>query len=204
MTEIWSDLEDTLMPMWMTSVPYNLGNPAHSKLKADQWCTLGTVYLQLSLIRLWGDIDTDNPHSVWCQKILEVMMSLVSAVVIATSYTISASHANTYLGHMVNYISGIKQLFPEYKLYPNHHMAWIPSIIWSSPFLVDIPLWADDWGNVCHITIKWVSWQLVVPVWSMELTFYVHQGNLKNLSLVLTHNQQIFVRYYWKAGVLML
>jgi len=50
-------------------------------------------------------------------------MSLVSTVVIATSHTISASHANAYLEHMINYISGIKQLFPKYKLHPNHHMA---------------------------------------------------------------------------------
>jgi len=123
MAEIWSDLEDILTPSWMTSVPRNLGNAAHGKLKADQWRTLGTVHLPLSLIRLWGNVDTDNHRSVRCRKILQVTMSLVSAVVIATSHTISASHANAYLGHMFDYMNGIKQLFPEYKLHPNHHMA---------------------------------------------------------------------------------
>jgi hypothetical protein len=123
MAEIWADLETILTPSWMTSVPHNLGNPAHGKLKADQWRTLGTVHLPLSLIHLWGSVDNDNPRSVRCRKILEVTMFLVSAVVIATSHTISTAHADSYLTHMTHYLNGIKELFPEYKLHPNHHMA---------------------------------------------------------------------------------
>ena len=123
MSEIWADLETILTPTWMTSVPHNLGNPAHGKLKADQWRTLGTVHLPLSLIRLWGSVDSDNPRSVHCQKILEVTMFLVSAVVIATSHTISTAHADSYLMHMIDYLNGIKELFPKYRLHPNHHMA---------------------------------------------------------------------------------
>jgi hypothetical protein len=123
MAQIWADLESILTPSWMTSVPRNLGNAAHGKLKADQWRVLGTVHLPLSLIRLWGNVDSDNPRSVRCRKILEVTMSLVSAVVLATSHATSSAHANSYLTHMLNYLNGIKELFPEYKLHPNHHMA---------------------------------------------------------------------------------
>lgn len=44
MAEIWADLETILTPTWMMSVPHNLGNPAHGKLKADQWyCSLSLV-----------------------------------------------------------------------------------------------------------------------------------------------------------------
>ncbi|KAF8518162.1 hypothetical protein BU17DRAFT_91293 [Hysterangium stoloniferum] len=50
-------------------------------------------------------------------------MSLASAVVIATSHTISTTHANAYLQYMIDYLNGIKELFPKYKLHPNHHMA---------------------------------------------------------------------------------
>ena len=50
-------------------------------------------------------------------------MSLVSAVVIATSHTISTAHADSYLTHMIDYLNGIKELFPKYKLHLNHHMA---------------------------------------------------------------------------------
>jgi len=64
-----------------------------------------------------------DPQSMCLHKILEVTMSLVSAVVIATSYTISPSHAEAYLHHMLQYLNGIRELFPEYDLRPNHHIV---------------------------------------------------------------------------------
>ena len=123
MEQIWADLQNILTASWMTSVPCNLGNAAHGKLKANQWRALGTVHPPLSLIHLWGDVDSDNPCSVRCRKILEVTMSLASAVVFATSHVTSSAHANTYLTYMLAYLNGIKELFSEYKLHPNHHMA---------------------------------------------------------------------------------
>ncbi|KAF9534443.1 hypothetical protein CPB83DRAFT_724911, partial [Crepidotus variabilis] len=36
------DLEAISVSSWMTSVPHNLGNTSHGKLKADQWRALGT------------------------------------------------------------------------------------------------------------------------------------------------------------------
>ena len=43
MEEIWSDIKNMVTPIWMTSVPLNLGFPDHSKLKADQWHALGDL-----------------------------------------------------------------------------------------------------------------------------------------------------------------
>ena len=61
--EIRLDLDQLLTPTWMTSVPSNIGQSSHGKLKADQWRALGTTHLLLSLIRLWG-FDTDgSPRS---------------------------------------------------------------------------------------------------------------------------------------------
>jgi hypothetical protein len=40
-----TDIRDFVTPSWLTSIPSNLGEPSHGKLKADQWRTLGTVYL---------------------------------------------------------------------------------------------------------------------------------------------------------------
>ena len=42
---------------------------------------------------------------------------------IASSCTISPAGADSYLQHMQAYLAGLKQLFPGYKFYPNHHMA---------------------------------------------------------------------------------
>lgn len=123
MEEIWHDLREISVPSWMTSVPHNLGNASHGKLKADQWRTLGTIHLPLSLIRIWSSVNPTNPRSIRCLKILEITISLISAVILATSRTSSVDHADSYLQHMLAYMEGIKELFPEYKFHPNHHMA---------------------------------------------------------------------------------
>lgn len=122
MEQIRSDISQLLTPTWMTSIPSNLGTAAHGKLKADQWRALGTVYLPLSLIALWGTTAEDD-RSRRCCEILNATLSLLSAVIIASSRTSSAENANSYLRYMTDYLESIKRLFPAYKLRPNHHMA---------------------------------------------------------------------------------
>ncbi|KAF8163857.1 hypothetical protein BJ912DRAFT_864584 [Pholiota molesta] len=123
MQHIRSDINRLLTPTWMPSVPSNLGEAAHGKLKADVWRTLGTIHLPLSLIALWHKPVDGNPRSLRCVKILSVTLSLLSAVIIASSHVTSPAHAKGYLDCMTRYITGIKELFPEYSLVPNHHMA---------------------------------------------------------------------------------
>jgi hypothetical protein len=108
-----------ITPSWLTFIPTNLGEANHGKLKADQWRTLGTTYLPVSLIRLWGSLEKDDPRS----QLLCVTMSLISAVIIASSRTASREKANLYLSHMTKYVNGLRELFPRYKIRPNHHMA---------------------------------------------------------------------------------
>ena len=121
-----SDISNMITPSWLTSIPTNLGEANHGKLKADQWRTLGTVYLPVSLVRLW-DPDSlkalDDHRSQQCAKLLSVTLSLISAIIIASSRTTSREKANLYFYHMTNYVKGLRELFPRYKLRPNHHMA---------------------------------------------------------------------------------
>ena len=121
--KIWSDIDQLLTPSWMTSVPSQLGSSSHGKLKADQWRALGTTHLLLSLTRLWGTQADGSPRSVRCLEILDVTMSLISAIVTATSHTVTPASASAYQKHMLDYINGIKRLFPDYQLHPNHHMS---------------------------------------------------------------------------------
>ena len=123
MEEIRFDIATLMTPTWMSSVPSNLGDAVHGKLKADQWRVLGTTHLPLSLTRLWAFASSDTPRSLRCHEILEVTISLLSAVMIASSHSISPTGANTYLQHMQSYLAGLQKLFPEYKFHPNHHMA---------------------------------------------------------------------------------
>jgi len=119
-----ADIENMITPSWLTSVPMNLGEPSHGKLKADQWRTLGTTYLPVSLVRLWDQLeDGDDMRSQQCKKLLEVTLTLISAVVIASSRTTSHEKADLYLHHMQNYLKGLRELFPHYRFLPNQHMA---------------------------------------------------------------------------------
>jgi hypothetical protein len=123
MEQIHSDIASMVTPSWLTSVPSKLGSASHGKLKADQWRVLGSVYLPISLIRLWWSAEPGNARSERCQKILDVTILLLSAVSIATSRVTSPRHADLYLQHMQGYLTGLKELFPDFKFVPNQHMA---------------------------------------------------------------------------------
>ena len=123
MVQIHADIASTITPSWLASVPSNLGSASHGKLKADQWRVLASVYLPISLIRLWWSAEPGNARSERCRKILDITVSLLSAVSIATSRVTSPQHADLYLQHMQAYLTGLKALFPDFKFVPNQHMA---------------------------------------------------------------------------------
>jgi hypothetical protein len=123
MEGIWSDLRAMATPSWLSSVPKDIGSGNHGKPKADQWRVLGTTYLPVSLVRLWAKVQEGDERSERCRKILDITISLLSAVIIASSQTTGQPRATSYLQHMQAYLSGIQELFPEYKFHPNHHMS---------------------------------------------------------------------------------
>lgn len=143
---IRDDISSIIRPSWLTSVPAQLGNASHGKLKADQWRVLGTTFLPLSLIRLWHAIDAEtfNERALRCAQILDTTLSLLSAVMIALSDTTTHSHADAMQQHLLDYLRGLKELFPDYRFRPNHHMALhLPEYIklfgpvhswWAFPF----------------------------------------------------------------------
>ena len=123
MKALRTDIRDFVTPSWLTSIPMNLGEPSHGKLKADQWRTLGTVYLPVSLVRLWVPPHRDNPQQAGRQKLLSLTLSLVSAINIASLRTTSRDKANLYTRYMTEYLEGLRNLMPDYQFRPNHHMA---------------------------------------------------------------------------------
>ena len=46
---------DTVTPSWISSVPYNFGDASAGTLKADEWCTMSTIYIPLALVSMWGE-----------------------------------------------------------------------------------------------------------------------------------------------------
>jgi hypothetical protein len=124
---IRSDIENMMTPSWLTSVPNDLGEPRHGKLKADQWRVLATTYLPISLVRMWdaNELEGQPPERPTSrrQKLLHATMSLISAVIIATSQKTSSAKAGLYLQHMQTYLRLMKELIPDYDFRPNHHMS---------------------------------------------------------------------------------
>ena len=140
-----------ITPSWLTSVPSNLGSASHGKLKADQWRVLGSVYFPISLICLWWSAEPRNARSVRCRKILDITISLLSAVSIATSRVTSPQHADLYLQHIQAYLTGIKELFPDFKfvLISTWHCTF--ETLQPGTFLVGFSIRTYDWITPAHL-----------------------------------------------------
>jgi len=109
-------------PSWVTSVLtiLSLSGP---KLKSDQWRAIGSLYLPVTLIRLWSNDKLDNKQAKKHQELLHLTMLLSSAVTLAMTHITSVALANDYLAYMVNYHEELQRLFPNYACHCNHHMA---------------------------------------------------------------------------------
>ncbi|TFK16500.1 hypothetical protein FA15DRAFT_602686, partial [Coprinopsis marcescibilis] len=122
-----ANIKAMITPTWTSKIPENLRQASHGKLKADQWRLLGTVYLPASLIRLWAhqrNGPTASDAIICRQQVLEITMSLFSAVSIATVHTTSEGKAELYLQHIQAYCDRVKNLYLNYQFRPNHHMAF--------------------------------------------------------------------------------
>jgi hypothetical protein len=131
-----TDIERMVRPSWLTKPPVLSGG----KLKADDWRSLCTTTLPMSLIRLWSNKPADEHHT----QLLEMTMCLVSAVIIICSRTTSKAHADEYLELMFRYRELLQSKFPTFVAKPNFHMALhIPEFLlmygpvhgwWTFPF----------------------------------------------------------------------
>jgi hypothetical protein len=122
MEALWNDLENIVKPTWVTSVPTTLSS-AGPKLKSDQWRTVGSLYLPITLIRLWSTVEPVDEQSIRRRELLHLTMLLLSAVAVASSRVTSGNNAAEFLSLMLEYISELRRLFPDYKLHSIHHMA---------------------------------------------------------------------------------
>lgn len=117
---LWADISNLVKPSWVTSVPPEFsGSASDGKLKADQWRTLGTVYMPITLIRLWSAAEEGSER----RELLGLTMDLVSAVLLASSRVTSPTNAQACHKFLLSYRQRLATLFPDYECHPNHHMA---------------------------------------------------------------------------------
>jgi hypothetical protein len=114
---IQDDISNTEVPSWVNPAPARFGLKSRGKLSADQWRSACTIHLPITLIRLWG-LDCGRKKSM-----LDNFLTLVLAVLLATSRVVTQELITHYHHSMVTYLAGLKKLYPEASIKPNHHMA---------------------------------------------------------------------------------
>ncbi|CDO75322.1 hypothetical protein BN946_scf184517.g5 [Trametes cinnabarina] len=116
--ELRKDIASTVLPSWMEKAPRNFGTAAHGKLKADQWRTLGTVNLVITLVRLWGSSSASDEE----REVLDNFIHLACAVDLASRRSMHAERAAAYDRHMEAYLKGLRRLY-KHQIVPNHHLS---------------------------------------------------------------------------------
>jgi hypothetical protein len=109
----------------LRSVPYNFGEAKAGTLKADEWRTLTTVYLPITLVSLWGEGSEHRSSEIAANRhaILDHTMALVSAVHISCLRSMTTARAEAYRGYMVAWIRDLKVLLPHAPHCTNGHMV---------------------------------------------------------------------------------
>jgi hypothetical protein len=126
MNRIRAVIQDMAMPSWLSSVPHNFGDAAAGTLKADEWRTITTIYLPVTLISIWGKgtAQVSPLTTARLKQILDHTMDLVSAVSLACMRTMTESQMNAYRLHLSSWVSGLKILHPNVEHQVNNHMAF--------------------------------------------------------------------------------
>ncbi|KAI1784022.1 hypothetical protein LXA43DRAFT_902409 [Ganoderma leucocontextum] len=118
LSQIRNDIATTILPSWMERAPRTFGSASHGKLKADQWRTVCTVNLVVTLTRIWG-----SPTATAKDKVLLLnFLHLVCAVDLASRRTMSDARARRFDQHILKYLETLKTIF-DHHLVPNHHLS---------------------------------------------------------------------------------
>lgn len=107
------------LPTWVTPAPANIGVPKAGKLTADQWRSVCTINLVVTLIRLWGTKDLEDRH----YQMLVNFMDLVSAIKIAHQRSQTPQSRSQYTFYMKRYLTGMLALYPSVTFTPNQHLS---------------------------------------------------------------------------------
>ena len=116
--EIRADIEKTVFPSWLARPPRNFGHPSHGKLTADQWRSVTTISMVITLVRTWGA----RTSTTFERELLGNFLHLVLAVEEGTRKSMSKGRAAFFDRHIYEYLTSLRRLF-NHNLVPNHHMS---------------------------------------------------------------------------------
>ena len=113
-------VKHTITPSWVGSVPHNFGEAAAGTPKADEWRSVFTIYLPITLLLLFGQPDS----SPQLKAILDHTMQLVCAVLLACKRVTTSRRMEMYRQYLRRYIEKLPVLYPDLGCESIHHMAF--------------------------------------------------------------------------------
>ncbi|KAJ2912344.1 hypothetical protein MD484_g8074, partial [Candolleomyces efflorescens] len=119
LAEIRDDMGRLGLPTWVARAPSHPGEKKWGKFTADQWKAFCMHHLPVTLTRLWGGAPEGSVERLR----LDNFMHLISAVKLATMYSMSESRIQKYEHHMRQYITTLLNLYPGTSLTPYQHLA---------------------------------------------------------------------------------
>lgn len=117
MARVWYDMDQSRLPSWITPAPRNWGTSEHGKLTANNWKVICTIHLPVTLIWMWKDKTGRE------QDLITNFMHLVTAARLANMRSCTDVQIREYNRNMEQYLEGLRELFPDIDLLPNHHAA---------------------------------------------------------------------------------
>ncbi|KAJ2917170.1 hypothetical protein MD484_g3226, partial [Candolleomyces efflorescens] len=117
--EVRRDIAQLNLPSWHPTSPPCPGEQTWGKFTAAQWRTFCVVNLPVTLIRLWGDA----PRGSVQELRLNNFIHLVTAVKIASMYSLDEDRIKKYEYHMHAYLTSLLQLYPGLQLTPYQHLS---------------------------------------------------------------------------------
>ncbi|KAJ3859902.1 hypothetical protein EV359DRAFT_85892 [Lentinula novae-zelandiae] len=120
--EIWADMKRTVLPNWIQPPPSQWGTSASGKLSADEYKVICSISLVITLIRVWGYKNDEGVESRRF-KMLENFLDLVHSMRVLFFRETSQKSRAYYKSHILKYLRGVLELYPDFTLKPNHHHA---------------------------------------------------------------------------------
>ncbi|KAJ3926431.1 MAG: hypothetical protein NXY57DRAFT_905648 [Lentinula lateritia] len=122
LAEIWADMAHSVLPSWIQPAPSRWGIPSAGKLSADEYKVVCSISLVVTLIRVWGYGNKEQPQSRHFQMMLN-FLELVRGMHIIFLRETSQSSRAYYKARILSYLHGVLELFPDVTLASNHHLA---------------------------------------------------------------------------------
>lgn len=119
---IQADISKIIVPSWVTKPRVTFGQKSNGRVKAAEWRSIFSIYLPMTLTRLWVIEKTRGFSNVYVLH-LKALLILAVIVNIVTSKTLSSATVQSYDNAIELYLRLISMLNEDQPLVVNHHLA---------------------------------------------------------------------------------